>query len=251
MQNPYNPQPVTGLILSQHGRGAMAQVYSRTDQHWGLTFPVALSHWWHHFIMFNQIQIYFRMWRQNSATAPSSCPGGLENLPLTKDNPENLNPNLLLCNEQPGPESQVLDLEYLPYYRTSHICVCPAAHICTEREKSSNEGKASTKQDENVSYSATPQDIFHTAGLLKSFLASHSYRLHIWLNWVNYLQIRLKWTYLECFLKGWERRKRSRPISHQTVTQNSALRNKMTTCALKTQNRSRAICKDKIPEAAL
>ncbi|KAL2299422.1 hypothetical protein Nmel_014078 [Mimus melanotis] len=67
---------------------------------------------------------------------------------MTRDSPEDLNPNLLLCNEQPGPDSQVLDLEYLPYYRTSHICVCPASHICTEREKSSNEGKANTKQDE-------------------------------------------------------------------------------------------------------
>lgn len=128
------------------------------------------------------------MWRQNNTTALSSYSGGLGNILLTRDRPEGFNPNLLLCNEQPGPECQVLDLEYLPYYRTSHICVCPAPHICTESEESSNEGKADTKQDKQVSYSATPQDIFHAVGHLKSFLASHSYRLHIWLNWVKYLQ---------------------------------------------------------------
>ncbi|XP_053847298.1 uncharacterized protein LOC128814975 isoform X1 [Vidua macroura] len=87
------------------------------------------------------------MWRQNTTTALSSCPGGLENILLTRDSPEDFNPNLLLYNEQPGPDSQVLDLEYLPYYRTSHLCVCPAPHIYTEREKSSNESKANTKQD--------------------------------------------------------------------------------------------------------
>lgn len=128
------------------------------------------------------------MWRQNNTTALSSYSGGLGNILLTRDRPEGFNPNLLLCNEQPGPECQVLDLEYLPYYRTSHICVCPAPHICTESEESSNEGKADTKQDKQVSYSDTPQDIFHAVGHLKSFLASHSYRLHIWLNWVKYLQ---------------------------------------------------------------
>lgn len=38
------------------GRNAMAWVYSRTDQHWGLTLLVALAHCLHNFIMFDQIQ---------------------------------------------------------------------------------------------------------------------------------------------------------------------------------------------------
>ncbi|CAN8189901.1 unnamed protein product [Coccothraustes coccothraustes] len=83
------------------------------------------------------------MWRHNT----TSCSGGLENILQIRDSPEDFNPNLLFCNEQPGPDSQVLDFEYLPYFRTSHICVCPAPHICTGREISSNEGKAHTKQD--------------------------------------------------------------------------------------------------------
>ncbi|OWK60340.1 hypothetical protein RLOC_00007969 [Lonchura striata] len=87
------------------------------------------------------------MWRQSTTTALSPCPGGLENTLLTRDSSKDFNPNLLLYNERPDPDCQVLDLEYLPYYRTSHICVCPAPYICTEREKSSNESKADTKQD--------------------------------------------------------------------------------------------------------
>nr|XP_030140031.3 uncharacterized protein LOC115497130 isoform X2 [Taeniopygia guttata]XP_030140032.3 uncharacterized protein LOC115497130 isoform X2 [Taeniopygia guttata] len=87
------------------------------------------------------------MWRQRTTTALSSCPGGLENALLTRDSSKDFNPNLLLYIEQSEPDSQGLDLEYLPYYRTSHICVCPTPYICTEREKSSNESKADTKQD--------------------------------------------------------------------------------------------------------
>lgn len=179
------------------GRNAMAWVYSRTDQHWGLTLLVALAHWLHNFIMFDQIQIYFRMWRHNKNTAPSSCPGVLENIPLTGDSPEDSNPKLLLCNEQPGPDSRVLDLEYLPYYRTSHVCLCPASHIRTQREKSSNEGKASTKQDEKVSYSATSTGYFPHCGTSEELLGQPvTYGLHIWLNWIKYLQIRFRWTHL-------------------------------------------------------
>lgn len=141
---------------------------------WLCLWPLPIDN----FIMLDQIQIYFRMWRQNKT--PSSCPGGLENLLVSRDSPEDVNPNLLLCHEQPGPDSQLLDLEYLPYYRTSHICVCPASHICTEREKSSSEGKANTKQDEKVSYSAPPQETFHTVGHLKSFLANHPHTDYIY-----------------------------------------------------------------------
>lgn len=195
MWNPYNPWSLTGLILSQQWLRCHVQQDTSTSG----TFLVAFAHWWHNFIMFDQILLHFRMWRQSTTTALSSCPGGLENALLTRDSSKDFNPNLLLYNEQSDPDSQVLDLEYLPYYRTSHICVCPAPYICTERQKSSNESKADTKQDKQVSYSATPQDIFHAAGHLKSFLANHSYRLHIWLNWVKYLRIRFRWTHIECF----------------------------------------------------
>lgn len=171
----------------------MAWVYSRTDQ-----LLLAPAHWYHNFIMFDQIQIYFRMWRHNNTTALSSCPGALENIPLTSNSPEDLNPIFhLLCNEHPRPDSQVLDFEYLPYYRTSHICVCPAAHICTEREESFYEGRTNTKQDEQVSYSATSTGYFPHGGTSEELLGQPlTYGLYIWLNWVKYLQIRFRWTHL-------------------------------------------------------
>ncbi|XP_027499555.1 putative protein FAM47C [Corapipo altera] len=90
--------------------------------------------------------------QEDKTTSLSPSPGVSDHILLSAESPEGFSTNLLLCNE-PFPGSLVLDLAYLPYYRTSDVCISPSScsassHTLTEAEESSEEGKADTKQDE-------------------------------------------------------------------------------------------------------
>ncbi|KAJ7421962.1 hypothetical protein WISP_39880 [Willisornis vidua] len=93
------------------------------------------------------------MWRQRKKPCPHHPAQETQGFLLTTDSAEGLDSNLLLCTDQPFPDSLGVDLAYLPYYRTSHVWGSPpsltaSSHILTEAQESSKEGKVDTKQDE-------------------------------------------------------------------------------------------------------